>query len=154
MVDLDIDSGRAIVTEKADKTRTVYFGETTAALLIRWMNARENMPTVFHSNKGGRLTPNGLLQMTNRRRDRAGIRGRTNPHSFRHGFAREYLRAGGDLATLAKILGHEDVSTTAAFYGVFTGDEIQRAHRKHSPMGAISRVLNLPSKKGDLRESG
>jgi len=154
LIDLDMDHGRAHVTEKGDKVRAVYFSETTAVLMGRWLDQRDRAATVFHNHRGAPITPNGLLQMTNRRKAQAGIRGRTNPHSFRHGFAREYLKAGGDLATLARILGHEDVSTTALFYGVFTGDEIQNAHRKHSPMGAISRVLNLPSKKGDLRESG
>lgn len=67
-------------------------------------------------------------------KQKAGIRGRVNPHSFRHGFAREYIRAGGDIVTLARLLGHENITTTAAFYAVFSDDELQEFHGRYSPM--------------------
>lgn len=50
----------------------------------------------------------------------------------RHAFAREYLRSGGDLATLSRLLGHQDVSTTVAHYTVYTLDELAVQHEQHS----------------------
>lgn len=40
---------------------------------------------------------------------------KVHPHAFRHLFAREYLAAGGNIADLADILGHEDLNTTRIY---------------------------------------
>jgi len=142
---LDLVQHRAYVVEKGDNQRVVMFMETTAYLIAEWLKERDpDAPTVFHADDGAALKPGGLYQMTVRLKQRAGVTGRTNPHAFRHGFAREYLQAGGDLATLARILGHEDVNTTAAFYGIFAQDELAALHRTRSPM----RKINLTHKNG------
>ena len=73
---------------------------------------------------------------------KAGVTGRVNPHSFRHGFAREYLRSGGNLSTLSKLMGHEDVTVTASFYGVFAEDELGAEHRAHSSLLKIKPLSN------------
>jgi len=65
------------------------------------------------------------------------VSGRCNPHSFRHNFAREYLRNGGDLATLAKLLGHSNISTTASYYAVFASDELAQFHERYSPLKSL-----------------
>jgi len=52
--------------------------------------------------------------MLKRRAKRAGVQGRSNPHAFRHAFAREYLMSGGDLATLYQLMGHGSVKVTKA----------------------------------------
>ena len=44
------------------------------------------------------LTTEGIRQVLKRLGKKAGVEGPVNPHSFRHGFAREYLLSGGDLA--------------------------------------------------------
>lgn len=75
--------------------------------------------------------------MIKRLKKRAGIKGRVNPHSFRHGFAVEYIKAGGDVATLAKLLGHRNINTTAAFYALFTQNELSEMHNKFSPLREI-----------------
>lgn len=135
----------AYVYEKGGKGRTVAFTETTAHLLSLWMAVRLESEFVFHNRLGDQLTTNGLLQMTNRLKRKAGVIGRANPHAFRHGFAKEYLKSGGNLVVLSKILGHESIEVTAHFYGVFTGDEIPHFHRKYSPMLRIK----MSSKPGD-----
>ena len=43
----------------------------------------------------------------------AGVRG--SPHSIRHTFATEYLRAGGDLYRLSRILGHSNTRITERY---------------------------------------
>ena len=37
------------------------------------------------------------------------------PHALRHTFATEYLRAGGDLESLRRIMGHSSLVTTQIY---------------------------------------
>jgi integrase/recombinase XerD len=49
------------------------------------------------------------------------------PHSYRHYFAIYFLRHGGDIRSLQKILGHADLSTTAV-YLTYTEDAVAQAY--------------------------
>lgn len=144
MEDLDMDRLRAYVTEKGGKRRAVMFTEFTAVLLNQWLVARNPKPrvsNVFHNEHGGVFTPGGLYLMTRRLKKVAGVKGRANPHAFRHGFAIQYMLDGGDLATLSKILGHESVEVTARFYAIFVQDQLAQAHREHTPIRKIKQML-------------
>ena len=66
--------------------------------------------------------------MLKRLKKRAGVTGRTNPHAFRHGFAKDYLMNGEDRASLADLMGHESVETTKSFYAVFEQEDLRRKH--------------------------
>lgn len=117
---------------------------TTARLLFRYLQTRDALQVsherlIVSASTGEPLTASGLHQALKRLKKRANVAGRVNPHSFRHGFAREYLRQGGDVITLARLLGHSDVNTTAAYYAVFDDDELAMLHNKYSPI----RGLNL-----------
>lgn len=58
--------------------------------------------------------------------------GRAHRHAFRHGFDKEYLMAGGHLASVADSMGHESVETTKSFYAVFEQDDLRRKHDQFS----------------------
>jgi site-specific recombinase XerD len=136
---LYLEDRRALVREKGENTRSVVFTTFTAQLIRQWLAARQS-PTdyVFCSLVTGKqLTDSGVAQILYRLKRRAGISGRCNPHSFRHNFAREYLRNGGDLATLAALMGHKTISTTAAYYAVFSPDELAEFHERYSPLRKI-----------------
>jgi site-specific recombinase XerD len=47
---------------------------------------------------------------------------------------------GGDLASLADIMGHESVETTKAFYAVFAAKDLSRKHGEYSPVGKLMEV--------------
>lgn len=134
---LDIDEKRAIVTEKGNKTRVVLFTEFTAEQLKLWQAERKPVTAFFHSDSLEELTTSGLYQALRRLARRANVTGRFNPHALRHTFAREYIKKGGDLPTLAKLLGHREISTTVDHYVLFTNSELREAHEKYSPAGRL-----------------
>jgi len=140
--DLHLEAGLALVYEKGGKSRFVMFTPQTAEALRAWLAVRpEGGQAVFVGLKRKTaLTPSGVWQMLTRRAERAGVEGAVNPHAFRHGFARFYLLDGGDLGTLADILGHSSVEVTKAYYGVFTFQELQEKHRRHSPIAKMFEV--------------
>ena len=145
MVNIDMDRRRVVVTGKGDKSRVVPFSEFTARLIQKWMNQRGACPYLFYNMRTmDGLTVSGLQQIMKRLKKRAGVTGRVNPHAFRHAFARDYLKNGGDLVTLRRILGHADLEVTANFYAVFTHDEMSDSHEKFTPI----KNLNLDERNG------
>mgnify|MGYP000979665886 CR=1 FL=1 len=133
--DIDLVNRRARVTEKGGKERIVVFTAFTASALENWAVQRAGAPYFFYNLETfQKLTPDGLRRILLNIARRAKVTGRVNPHSFRHAFAREYLLAGGDLATLSKLMGHRDVKTTASNYAVFTDPELADRHEQFSPV--------------------
>lgn len=82
-----------------------------------------------------------MNQLLTRLKKQAGLTGHANPHSFRHGFAKDYLMNGGDLASLADLMGHESVETTESFYAVFEQADLRRKHDQFSVARWGSRQL-------------
>ena len=136
--DLDLDARNAIVTEKGSKTRTVYFTEVTAQILQKWVDERKPKETLFYNIETLEpLTVGGLRTFLLRLAQRAKVDTKVTTHRFRHSFAREYLRSGGDLSTLSRLMGHNDVTTTVRHYAIFSNDEVRDAHEKYSPIKQI-----------------
>ena len=104
------------------------YGPTTTTGVFVGMGGR---------NPGERLSARGVSHMLIRRSKEADTEEPTNPQAFRHGFARMYLLAGGDLATLSRIMGHSDVGITSNFYSIFTVEELQRQHDEFSPLAEV-----------------
>jgi len=68
-----------------------------------------------------------------------GISGvRFSPHTLRHTFAVSYLRAGGNLFYLSRILGHTSVTTTQRYLQSVGVDDLQAVHDRLSPMSPQS----------------
>jgi site-specific recombinase XerD len=140
--DVDFNEMCAPVTEKWNKTRQVPFNPPTAQALRDWLEVRPeghgDWMFISLGNKAkGQLTRSGVIQMLKRRAKRAGVTGPVNPHSFRHGFARDFLLAGGTLAVLADLMGHETVETTKRWYGIFESRQLQEKHRQLSPVARM-----------------
>ena len=54
---------------------------------------------------------------------------KVNPHMLRHSFAVHYLKSGGNIRALQKILGHSDLNTTAVYLDLIA-DDIKEDYKK------------------------
>ena len=60
---------------------------------------------------------------------RVGITGvRFSPHTLRHSFAVNYLRRGGNLAYLQRILGHSSISVTERYLRSIGIEDLKDVH--------------------------
>ena len=57
-------------------------------------------------------------------------------HSFRRAFALAMLRAGVDLLTIARLLGHSDLSLLDRYIRQ-TGEDLRESHEKGSPVDGL-----------------
>ena len=142
VADIHLESGLVSLTEKGSKVRLVPINPLTADAIHAWLVVRpgDQGTALFVSlstSKRGPLTPGGVGQMLKRRARLADVRGLVNPHSWRHFFAREYLMAGGDLATLADLMGHSSIEVTKAYYAIFTVGELRAKHARYSPIAQM-----------------
>jgi integrase/recombinase XerD len=134
-LELGHDPPRAMVREKGrggKKSRLVFCGPQTVEALWAWLSVCSDQIAgdedhVFLGQRGP-LTEAGVYQVLRRLAKKAGIRGRFNPHAFRHAFARGALENGADLGTVSQLLGHSSVTVTNEFYGRWTQDELGRRH--------------------------
>ena len=68
---------------------------------------------LFVNRAGQPLTKSGLHQIIARLGEWAGIEGvRCSPHTFRHTFSVNFIRQGGDIYRLSKLLRHTSVKVT------------------------------------------
>jgi integrase/recombinase XerC len=108
--DIDLNTDSAHYHGKGNKDRRVRFGAKTARALSRYLRARAKhpgaqLPNLWLAERGARpLTPNGIKIMLKRRGQAAGLLG-VHAHRWRHNFAHEWKRAGGDTGDLMLVLG-------------------------------------------------
>lgn len=136
--DLDLVHLTAIVKEKGDNKRPVFFSEATKEALERWLELRPacNHNHVFTS--GARydykpMTAASIAQSVRRACQMAGI-GSYGTHTFRHRRGYNMTNAGVDLQVRSVIMGHSDPRITAAYYSDYTSPtvvaEARRSMRK------------------------
>lgn len=106
----DRKSGRLLIEHgKGDKQRVVYLGQSARRALWRYLIARPapalTDPLIATTHTHQPLHRNGLQRLILRIGQRAGISG-ASPHRFRHTFAVNFLRNGGNMAALQDLLGH------------------------------------------------
>jgi integrase/recombinase XerC/integrase/recombinase XerD len=137
--DLDMQGRRCRVLGKGNKHRSVFFGKTTTKALWQYLREelREEDGWLFLSERGTKagegLTRSGLRQLIERLGRVAGIQSaRCSPHTFRHTFAVEFLRGGGNVFSLKELLGHTSLTICNRYIALAQAD-LERQHRQYSP---------------------
>jgi len=128
------------VCGKGNKERIVPIGISVQRAIAKYLTRHRTNPryplsdNLFLNRDGMLLTPNRIESIIEQYASRAGIRGvRASPHTFRHTFAITYLRNGGDVFTLQRILGHETLDMVRNYVALAQSD-LQEAHLRCSPV--------------------
>lgn len=135
---LNLAEGTAEVREKGGGgegvSRIVFLDAEAVNSLTLWLQLRPKVECkeVFVNSDGQPLGIGGYHKILNGLADMAGIDGRYNPHSWRHAWAMQALRAGADLKTISDVLGHSDIKVTAAHYLRWHRPELQERHKRFS----------------------
>lgn len=147
---VNLRSGIATVIGKGRKERTVFFSPATRSALLGYrarLGRLATSPYFFVSRSNQPLQPNAINQMLVRISKRAGVASSTNPHAFRHSFARNYLMAGGDLHSLQRLLGHATLEVVRLYLNLSTED-LATKHEQFSPMTRLAASLPRRAKAG------
>jgi len=110
VTDLDLNTESIQFHGKGAKDRRVRFGPKTARALSRYLRARDKhkgagLPNLWLADRGtAPLTPNGIKIRLKRLGQAAGVPD-VHAHRWRHTFAHEWKRAGGDTGDLMLLLG-------------------------------------------------
>ena len=121
--DLFIDEGFIKVTGKGDKQRFVPVGNLTVKYINIYRNQIrahqevdvEDLDTLFLNRRGKSLTRAMIFTIVKDLAEKAGIRKKISPHTFRHSFATHLLENGADLRSIQQMLGHESITTTEIY---------------------------------------
>jgi integrase/recombinase XerD len=115
----DIDSARRLVHVRQGKGRKDRQVPLSALLLAElrqyWQRYRPQRLLFPGQRADGTLCPATLQKHCTRAAGRAGLTVRVTPHTLRHCYATHLLEAGVDLATLQRLLGHNQLSTTLRY---------------------------------------
>lgn len=132
--DYDQRRGRLHIRHgKGDKGRFVITGKRTQKALWRYLATRagtQPSDPLFASGAGNRLDRHNLYNMVVRTGERANVAG-AGIHRFRHTFAINFLKNGGNVFELQALLGHEDIKTVAIYVRLSELD--LDATQRHSP---------------------
>lgn len=120
---------------KKTKSRFVFIGRSAVRALWRYLLDRDSpadQEPLFLSRWEDPLNSNSLRNMINSLGIRAGVP-KAHPHRFRHTFAIQYLRNGGDVFTLKRLLGHSTLEMVQRYINLADQDAAA-AHRSASPV--------------------
>jgi integrase/recombinase XerD len=142
--DLNIAEGRIhIKNGKGAKEGSVQMGNHLARALYTYLHrhrqANPGEKALFIGKNGSALGYEGLSVMV--RRAISAIRvgdGKRGAHVLRHTMATNFLRAGGSVEALQKILRHNDIRITQIYLHL-TKEDIIEEHRRVAPLDFVYR---------------
>jgi len=137
--DINLDDGVVKVYGKGSKERIVPIGARVQRAMWKYLQRYRPQPpnplcsNLFLTRSGEPLTVNRIEAVIENHGKIAQIEGvRCSPHTLRHTFAISYLRNGGDVFSLQRILGHSSLDVVRIYVNIAEAD-VKAAHRRFSP---------------------
>lgn len=116
------------VTGKGDKQRLVPLGDYAMQQINTYLKEIQIHRSIqkgyenflFLNRRGKALTRTMIFLIVKQAAEKAGIKKKVSPHTFRHSFATHLLENGADLRTIQVLLGHESITTTEIYTHIDT----------------------------------
>lgn len=135
--DCDLENLLLRVVGKGRKERRVPISLEGRKRLYGWLK-QHNGEFVFTTGNGQVLTDRNAQRDVKALCSLAGITGvRCSPHTLRHTFAVNYLRRGGNLEYLRRILGHSSILVTQRYLQSLQPEDLQQVHERLSPLSQL-----------------
>jgi integrase/recombinase XerD len=142
--DVRLAEGILKVSGKGKKERLIPIGKASQRILWNYINryrpepAKPRYDLVFLTKDGWPLTKNRVQKMMMKYGKKADIKGvRYSPHTLRHTGAVMFLRNGGDVFNLQRLLGHSSLEM-ARHYCELADVDVKRAHSIASPVDNLN----------------
>lgn len=133
--DLDFTTGMARVIGKGLRERTVVLSQPTMKAIQNYLTTRQRSnpaSPLFVTSQGAVFKRDSLRQILERLGARGGVP-HTHAHRFRHTFAIQFLRNGGNVFTLQLLLGHSSLDMVKRYLAIARTD-LLADHLKASPV--------------------
>jgi site-specific recombinase XerD len=135
IADLDLINRRLSVIGKGKKRRTVPLCSRTTSIIWRYLTNRpdyQERELLFVGPVNQPLNRHVLRRLICRIGQRSGVKN-AHPHRFRHTFAINFLRNGGNIYVLQEILGHSTLDMVKRYLKLAEQD-IGSTHQSASPV--------------------
>lgn len=135
------DNNVILVNGKGSKERLLPLSPLYKKTLTKYLKLRteylrgaERSPFLIINRYGYQLSIGGLNSVFGSLKEITALKGvRVSAHTWRHTFAKLYLLNGGDLFSLQRILGHEDITTTRIYVDMNLKD-VKQQNDKFNPL--------------------
>lgn len=140
--EIDMENCLLSVKGKGDKHRRVPFSLECRKVLFRYAQIKSKRVLrddgyFFCAHSGSKLMYRNVYRDIRNFCRSLGISGpRISPHTFRHTFASNFIRQGGNPFHLQRILGHNHISTTMKYVHLQSED----LSKAHAQFGILSRL--------------
>ncbi|CUH95842.1 hypothetical protein P22_1927 [Propionispora sp. 2/2-37] len=141
ITDVNITNDLIRVLGKGQKERCIPIGRAMKRILKQYFAMREEFldgefcEWLFITLKIERkMTSSSINSLFMRLKKELNLEGeKISSHTWRHTFAKNYLLAGGDIFSLAEIMGHADLDTTRNYLSL-NEKELKIQHKKFNPL--------------------
>jgi len=121
--DLHLNEGYIKVSGKGNKERLVPIGKSGIKYINQYLNTIRTRITVkkghedvlYLNKRGTGISRVMVFYIIKNLAEKAGIKKKLSPHTFRHSFATHLVEGGADLRAVQEMLGHESITTTEIY---------------------------------------
>ncbi|OFY49487.1 MAG: site-specific tyrosine recombinase XerD [Bacteroidetes bacterium GWF2_41_31] len=138
--DLHLKEGIISVTGKGDKQRLVPLGSMAEKQITTYLKQirvhvspkKGSEDVLFLNIRGTKLSRQMVFLVVKELVQKAGIKKRVSPHTFRHSYATHLVQNGANLRAVQELLGHASITTTEIYTHLNIRD-LRKAILKYHP---------------------
>ncbi|MDR2293460.1 MAG: tyrosine-type recombinase/integrase [Prevotellaceae bacterium] len=112
-----VEAGHLDIYTKGGNIRRLYIPKNLRLQAMVWLNKEKiSLGYIFQTQYGGRLCARTISRYLKIFARKYGLNPKViYPHSFRHRFAKNFLKKCNDIALLADLMGHKCIETTRIY---------------------------------------